>query len=120
MDTINTTINYERVYLCNKETFIEMKDNQKAFATNLKSSKKSLKEYLKTNPSDTRPVYDLLLLKQRARIHNIIYSIVRGRTYSQIEPKVKKDNEPSKWALLDMIKKYEMDPSLFHELKELL
>jgi hypothetical protein len=166
MDTNTTTINSERVYLCSKETFIEMKAEQKAIATILKNSKKITDEYLTAHsewfalepyknkvpdpsnfieclackvthkePNEEYKKYVLArtewmckqpllpnfyVLKQRARVHNIIYGIVRGRTYEQIENKVKEHNLPSAYGLRDIIKEYGMDQDKFTTLKGLL
>ncbi len=48
-----------------------------------------------------------------ARHLNIFYAILKGRSYSQIEPKVRRDNEFSIFNLRDLCKEYGVDFEAF-------
>ena len=50
-----------------------------------------------------------------ARAFNIIYSMVRGKTYKQVEQKVRENNEPSYSEIKKIIKEYNLDESYFNE-----
>ena len=50
-----------------------------------------------------------------ARAFNIVYSMVRGKTYKQVEKKVRDNNEPSYSEIKKIIKEYNLDESYFNE-----
>lgn len=50
-----------------------------------------------------------------ARHFNIIYSMIKGRSYKQIESKVRSDNDPHIWILDRIIKAYSLDRNVFFD-----
>lgn len=50
-----------------------------------------------------------------ARAFNIVYSMIRGKTYKQVEQKVRESNEPSYSEIKKIIKEYNLDESYFNE-----
>jgi len=47
-------------------------------------------------------------LQMDFRFKHMIYCFARGKTRQQIEPKVRKGNEPSRWKLEELMKKYDV------------
>lgn len=130
-----------REYICSKETFEKARIQQKQLMEWARHYEvyeaeilKENEEYLKTHPepknrwsqeyrdwSHARPAYTKIQfaeLPKIARYHNIVYSVMRGRIYSQIENKVREHNEPSSWAIKDVLKKYNIDYQKFIEAAE--
>ena len=125
-----------RDYICSKEMFEQARAYQKQLAEWIKHHDvyndaviKEDDEYCKTHiePKDrwsqeyltwsrARPVrssiptYELPIV---ARHHNIVYSIMRGRIYSQVENKVREHNEPNLWRIREILKKYNIDEQVF-------
>lgn len=62
---------------CDKETYLRIRDVQR--------------NYMKTRQGDAY-----------ARYYNIIYGMLRGRAYKQIEQKVREHNEPNKYRIQAM------------------
>jgi len=87
---------FEKNYITDRETFFKIKEAQKAIAG-----------------------------KYSAREHNIVYGMLRGKTYKQIEPKVKAFsnqystwyNEPSVFAIKELIKTYGLPQDFFFDTK---
>jgi hypothetical protein len=56
--------------------------------------------------------YNLHKMQREFRHKHIVYSFARGKTYSQIEQKVEKGNEPDKYELQRLMKLYEVEEPL--------
>ena len=67
-----------------KEKYLEIKKAQVAFIEELKNVKKEHKDLQRAGNS-TGIVGTLRSLKHDARIHNILYGLIRNKTYKQIE-----------------------------------
>lgn len=125
-----------RDYICSKEMFEEARAYQKQLAEWGKHYDtyeaiviKEDEEYCKTHPEPkdrwssehlawnrARPIRTSISefeLPKVARHHNIVYSIMRGRIYSQIENKVHENNEPQLWRIRELLKKYNIDEQAF-------
>ena len=88
-----------------KENYLKLKEEVKKFAVEIKEDKKNLKNFQRENPNKyCGGMMENLRVKRRdARHYNIVYGLVRGRKYEQIEPKVREGNEPS-WYKIEKIK----------------
>jgi len=61
--------------------------------------------YVRKNPIE-EPQGSLYL---DARSLNIVYGVIRGRKYSEIEPKVREGNEPSKYLIAQVCDHYKIE-----------
>ena len=95
METMNE-MKDEVKYITDYTTYIKMKEKQKQIAL---ERKKGL----------------LMNSNNYVRCFNIIYGMVKGKSYKQIENKVRDYNEPSKFFLIRIIKEYNLDESKFEE-----
>jgi len=53
--------------------------------------------------------------KSYARNFNIVYSMIRGRTYKQVESKVRENNKPDLYEIKRIIKAFNLDETFFFE-----
>ena len=120
--------------LCDKETFLKMKEYQKLFPAEIRAAKqkfkqknsavdKELKEFFEkkgTAKIDWEEYYKIqekrrfsfkwnLDFSMYAREFNIVYGMVRGKSYKQIEPKVKEGNVPSFTGIEEIVKFYKLN-----------
>lgn len=124
-----------RDYICSKEMFEQARAYQKQLADwgkhydeYVSDIHQKAAEYDKVRPEPSR--YDASRMEWRrnrpyplerdalsklARHHNIVYSVMRGRVYSQVENIVREHNEPSIWVIRDLLKKYDIDEQAFLE-----
>jgi hypothetical protein len=110
-------------YIADRKTYLALKDAQKAIALEIKTIRNLYREELslwrKTLPHDFEKLPSRSDLDwMHARELNIIYGMLRGRTYKQIEPKVKEGNEPSLYVLEQIIAKYGLKESDFFEMTQ--
>jgi len=69
-------------------------------------------EYNKLNEKQFKSMCDLHKMQKEYRHKHIIYCFARGKTMSQIEPKVRKGNEPSRTELQRLMKVYDVQETL--------
>lgn len=60
----------------------------------------------------TEPNCHYRFTKEYARCHNIVYSMVRGRAYSEVEQKVRENNFPDAGLLRQVARSYGLDESV--------
>jgi hypothetical protein len=122
----------ERNYLCDKETYLTMKKDQKMLAGNKEADKLKYnynfdyyvwlerKPIKKDNITfETLRSFQEEWRKQEpqkphfmaidARSMNIVYSMIKGKSYSQVEQKVREHNEPSKYQIGKICSLYNID-----------
>lgn len=91
------------------DCYIDSRDPKKDFSDygerswSYKERHKDWYEYAKQNPIE-KPSSQKLDLDARAL--NIVYGIIRGREYSEIEPKVREGNEPSNYLIEEVCNHY--------------
>lgn len=71
--------------------------------------KKALDEWQVKRPDYNNKIYN----SEYARHFNIVYSMIRGRSYKEIEPKVRKNNGPSTYSIKSILKEYNLDANYF-------
>lgn len=117
----------DKNYITDHETYFKMKEEQKVISREAKTKELKSKYYKDISiweksrgPKEPanywynrRPTYKYDEIY--ARHHNIIYSIVNGKTYKQVEGKVREHNEPLRTTLLRIIKEYNLNESDFSE-----
>lgn len=107
-----------------RETKIGHKNDQRGFS--ISSKKGTFNDYYEGRINsatweEIRPEYnkaynkqanshsDLMSMKREYRHKHIVYSLARGRTMEQIEPKVREGNEPSRHELERLKELYGFD-----------
>jgi hypothetical protein len=111
-------------YIADRETYLTLKEVQKAIALEIKTARKAYRQassqWAKEVPRSmwAHPKLELTPEAFNARELNIIYGMLRGKTYKQIEPKVKEGNEPSLYVLEQIIAKYRLKESDFFEMTQ--
>jgi hypothetical protein len=127
-----------RTYICSREKFLELKGKQKEIVYNRKNASKNYRDYINarnlfyTSKGMTIPdiiVYDARtqrLVKsdelhgftyqriitpddKETRYFNVIYALVKGRTYQQIEQKVHEGNGLQQFYIKSYCDKYGVD-----------
>ena len=85
-----------------------LKSELKQLAVDLRSEKATIKEAQKEFGSGAAcsQQYNILKSKMTYRHKHIVYSMMRGRTYEQIEPKCRKGNEPDQKLLQEITSEY--------------
>jgi hypothetical protein len=127
-----------RTYICSREKFLELKGKQKEIAYNRKNASRHYQEYINarnlfyTSKGMTTP--DFVIVDDRthrtvlsdthygftyprimtpadkeARYFNVIYALVKGRTYQQIEQKVHERNGLKQFYIKEYCDKYGVD-----------
>jgi hypothetical protein len=124
---------------CSRETFLQMKEHQKLYPSDQRTAKeefkakhsevdKKLKEMLDKNGDNWVARYEINKHRPSewhgnvafdARSYNIVYGMIRGKSYKQIERKVKEGNEPYFPSVMAIIDEYKLDPNDFFNGKEL-
>ena len=123
----------ERKYICDRETYLRAKEQQKKFGPNA-DNRKEIEEYYKQDREwwNSKPeqrfgtVYSEWRLKtpkkpiclsdkSEVRAHNIVYGLMKGKAYLQIEKKYRKDNEPKIECIDKFIEEYNLLPEDIHE-----
>jgi len=90
-------MNYNEVeYATDRDTFFAMKDRQKLIGFQRKN-----KNYTYST--------------KYARHFNIVYSMLKGRLYKEVENKVRENNEQSSGIIKDIIREFGIDESFFFE-----
>lgn len=122
-------------YLTDKETYLNLKSLQKEIAEERKSHKihheynKKYDEWLDLKSTSNiedwikdKPVYDYYKYSStNARYINIIYSMIKGRKYKDVESKVRDGNEIDLYKIRSILNEYNIDPKgLFNKLGELV
>lgn len=92
-----------------KEQILKLKENLKELAVEIRQEKDRRNTSFRNGDiSNGRNAnYNALILKQEARHKHIAYCIMRGKEYSQIEPKVREGNEPDMKLVYSYIPKQE-------------
>lgn len=72
-----------------------MKDYYKELSANIREEKTKYKNLLRGRayPDYMNVKYHLDDNRRNARIFNVVYSILKGKSYKQIEPKIREKNE---------------------------
>ena len=88
--------------------FRTLKQEQKDLALELHNFKAEIKKTQKENGSGSAYTmqFSLLIMKKKYRYRHIAYSMMRGKTYSQIENKCEKGNEPDLKIIQGIINEY--------------
>jgi hypothetical protein len=108
-----------------RETKKWFKDSQRAF-TKIRPSldafynrkiteadwEKIRPEYKKLEGAEYGLRNELFSIQREYRHLHIVYSMARGKAMSQIEPKVRKGNEPSKYEIQRLMKLYDVQEVL--------
>jgi len=72
-------------------------------------------EYGKLNQKQYDSMCTLHQMQREYRYKHIVYCFARGKTMNQIEPKVRKGNEPSRYELQRLMKLYDVKEPLVLE-----
>lgn len=124
-----------RNYICSREIYLQAKEYQKKLAEwgkhydgYCRQIADAQAEYRIKNPEPQRfsvehrawlRNYPYALSREaialEARHHNIVYAVIKGKAYSQIEVKVRKDNEPDLGLLEGITTKYNINFDTFLE-----
>lgn len=150
----NTII--EKSGLVSRETYLQMKEDQKAIASWGRSFRQTYHTFLEmrrkyfhskgmmipdnavefaiepdqcgyrcelqdwyTHFKQNSPVWPQKPISLDARSLNIVYGIIRGRKYSEIESKVREGNEPSKYLIYEVCKHYGINTAFFDPMQPL-
>lgn len=79
-----------------KEDILKLKNELKKLALEVREAKNKRNECFRSGDIQKAgsSQYDVLNIKYEIRHKHIAYCIMRGRSYAQIEPKVREGNEP--------------------------
>lgn len=116
----------EKTFIVSREKFLELKQTQKRIVRSRKIENKDYKDYVKyrrlfyhskgmqvpNDSIDSGFIYSrktTTLEAQEARYFHIIYSLIRGRSYAQIEPRVHEEHELERVRMDKYCKKYGVD-----------
>ncbi len=77
-----------------------LKNELKAKAAEIRKTRVELKELQRSGQIAGHHQYSLISLKRDYRHRHIAYSMLRGRSYEQIEPKCREDHKPN----MDLVK----------------
>lgn len=121
-----------RMYLVSHDVFVRMKEYQKAIVAEKKTKtiltayNKAVDDWYNTKPqgygqerdawNQARPVRPTILQDDEARHFNIVYSIVKGKVYSQVEQKVREHNEPSEDSISSILKAWDISKDDFDKM----
>ena len=88
--------------------FRTLKQELKQLASELRDDKLDIKKTQKENGSGSASLqqYQILKKKRTYRNKHIAYSLMRGRTYEQIEPKCREGNGPDHKLIQEIIDAY--------------
>jgi hypothetical protein len=86
-----------------------LKQELKTLAKLIRKTKFEHKEYQRTDEwsGTERTRRELYKAQYEFRHKHISYCMIRGRTYEQIEPKVREGNEPNKTHLSNLLEQYD-------------
>ena len=93
--------------LVTRETYFQMKQDQKDTALVLKGTLNTPEAQLRLGSST------------HARHLNIVYSVIRGRKYRQVEQKYREHNEPDKYWIAKVCAEYGIDEIAFNAAAEI-
>lgn len=125
----------ERNYLCDRETYLAMKQDQKLLmgkddakaliekynteknqwyeqAPDLGNSRSFTERTILQKDWKSKEPIEPRFLKLNPRAMNIVYSIIKGKTYKQIEKKVRDHNQPKKYFIEKICSLYGIGISL--------
>jgi hypothetical protein len=121
-------------YITDYDTYIKIKNLVKDIATELKTQEKykilneKYKDWTESEPKSnsveytewykSRPNfldYNRIYNSYNARHLNIIYSMIRGKSYHKIENKFRENNNPSASKLKQLIKEFNLELDYFNE-----
>lgn len=90
------------------KNFRTLKQEQKDLALELHNFKAEIKETQKEHGSGSASSmqYSLWSMKRKYRYRHIAYSMMRGRTYLEVEPKCEEGNEPDLKVIEGIISEY--------------
>lgn len=108
-DTINA-----RFSLGTKETFLQMKADQKAIFDESRTHQIRTDYYRLINQQVTRPPRPWVL-EVSARAMNIVYGMIRGNSYREIEKTYREGNGPNKYEIMTVLNHYGIDHDRFVE-----
>jgi len=89
-----------------KKNFKTLKEELKEMAVKIKETKIETKDTQKKGEYAGSLQYALLKFRREYRHKHIAYSLMRGRSYEQIEPKCREGNEPNKDLIQEIIDEY--------------
>ena len=95
-------------YITDRDTYLKMKADQKAVVSVARKFKIDYKNWQR----DKSLGYPKFLFPIDPRYLNIVYGLVKGRTYIQIEQKVREGNEPNSYGLDKVCRHYGIDSDL--------
>lgn len=124
-----------RNYICSREIYLQAKEYQKKLAewgkhydVYCRQKAAAQAEYKIKNPEPRRfsvehgvwlqnypHTFARGAIALEARHHNIVYAVIKGKVYSQVEVKVRKDNEPDLGLLEGLVTKYNINFDTFLE-----
>lgn len=89
---------------------LKLKNELKELAVEIRQAKNQRNEAFRNGMETMAGTfqYDVLSLKHDYRHKHIAYSLMRGKEYSQVEPKVRKGNEPDMKLVESYIQKEEV------------
>jgi len=85
---------------------MSLKKELKIKAAEIRKTKIQIKELQKSRDYAGKLQYSLLHLKRDYRHKHIAYSMLRGRTYEQIEPKCHENNKPNMDFVKEIMDEY--------------
>ena len=102
-----------KTYISTKEIFLKMKEEQKSIKPEQERSRKAYQLWCKTHPNqstlESNPADAIYYRGPNPRAMNIVYGLVKGRAYKQIERKTHEHNEPPKFQIYKICDKYKID-----------
>jgi hypothetical protein len=123
----------EKTFIVSREKFLELKKEQKRIARSRKRENEDFRNYVKYRRQfyhskgmqvpdvDTGSGFVFIrkefnIKPEEPRYFNVIYSLIRGRSYEQIESKVREGNELDRDTIKKYCEKYEIDYSTIKRL----
>lgn len=88
------------------KNYLTLKQEQKVLATDLHNQKHEISKTQKEGKVAGLLQCNLIYMKRDYRYKHIAYSLIRGRTYEQIETKCRKGNEPDQKTIQRIIDEY--------------